>query len=303
MKQLLILSGKGGTGKTTVAASFIKLTQNKMFADCDVDAPNLNLVFNGGEILESTDFFGLKKAVKNYDICIDCGKCEELCRFNAFENGILNPMYCEGCGVCEAFCPVFDENGKKAIHLEDNISGHNVVELYNQEVFSHASLEVGNGASGKLVTEVRKKLYSNKRDEEFAIIDGSPGIGCPVIASLTGMNYVLIVAEPTLSGIHDMKRIVQTARVFGIQCGMCVNKYDINVEMTKRIEEYCLDENIAFLGKIPYDNKVLEALNEGKIVVDYEDSPAAEQIKEILTKVKKIMKIDGGIHENSSSKH
>jgi MinD superfamily P-loop ATPase len=303
MKQLLILSGKGGTGKTTIAASFIKLTRNKMFADCDVDAPNLNLVFNNGTLINSSDFYGLKKAVKNYDLCINCGKCEELCRFNAIEDGILNRMYCEGCGVCEAFCPVVDEKGKKAIFLEDNISGHNFVEKINEEIFSHASLEVGNGASGKLVTEVRKKLYSYKHKEELAIIDGSPGIGCPVIASLTGMNYVLIVVEPTLSGIHDMKRIVETARIFGVKCGICVNKYDINMEMTKNVKEYCIDEEIEFLGKIPYDKKVIEALNVGKIVIDFEDSKAAVAIREILKKIEKNMDIYGGKYENSSCKY
>ena len=289
MKQLLILSGKGGTGKTTVAGAFIKLAKNKAFADCDVDAPNLHIVYSNGEIEEEKPYYGFKKAVKNYDICIDCGKCEELCRFGAIEDGILKPMECEGCGVCEAFCPVEDDEGKKAIHLEDNISGTTTVSKINGELFSQAQLKMGNGASGKLVSEVKKNLKDFATDEELAIIDGSPGIGCPVIASITGVDLVLIVAEPTISGIHDMKRIIDTAKRFGAPCLVCINKYDVNLDNTYEIEEFCKSENIPLIGKIPYDPMVVKAVNQGKTIIDIKESIAAEALKDIWTETYSIL--------------
>jgi MinD superfamily P-loop ATPase len=281
MKQLLILSGKGGTGKTTVASAFIKLSKNKAFADCDVDAPNLHIVYSDKEPLEEKPFYGFKKAVKYDDICIQCGKCEELCRFGAIKNGNLNPMECEGCGVCEAFCPGEDDEGRKAIRLEENISGYTNVSRVNGEIFSQAQLKMGNGASGKLVAEVKKNLKEYTSDEELAIIDGSPGIGCPVIASIAGVDTVLIVAEPTVSGIHDMKRIVDTARRFGCPCLVCINKYDVNEDKASEIEGYCQKEGITLVGKIPFDSLVVKAVNQGKTVVDMDGSPAAEALKNI----------------------
>lgn len=156
MKQLVILSGKGGTGKTTVAASFISLAQNKAFADCDVDAPNLHLVHEGNIKPEKEDFYGYQKAVKYHELCKECGKCHQLCQFDAIKDGAVNSYECEGCGMCEAFCPSTGEDGKKAIRLEDNISGHTMVFKNEDEVFSSAELKMGNGASGKLVTQVRR---------------------------------------------------------------------------------------------------------------------------------------------------
>ncbi|MCQ1528681.1 ATP-binding protein [Lutispora saccharofermentans] len=289
MKQLLILSGKGGTGKTTVAGAFIKLAGKKAFADCDVDAPNLHIIYSDGEIKEEKPYYGLKKAVKNYDICIQCGKCEELCRFSAIRNGILKPMECEGCGVCEAFCPVKDDKGKKAIHLEKNISGITTVSAINGEIFSQAQLRTGNGASGKLVTEVRKNLKNFAADEEFAIIDGSPGIGCPVIASITGVDLVLIVAEPTISGIHDMKRIIETAERFGVPCLICINKYDVNTDKAYEIEEFCNQESISLIGRIPFDASVVKAVNQCKTVMDMPDSPAADALRGIWEEIYKVL--------------
>lgn len=289
MKQLLILSGKGGTGKTTVAGAFIKLAQDKAFADCDVDAPNLHIIYSDGEVLDSRSYYGFKKAVKYDDICINCGKCEELCRFGAIKNGILNEYQCEGCGVCEAFCPAEDHEGRKAIRLEDNASGHTTLFRINGEIFSTAQLKMGNGASGKLVTEVRKNLIENIKDEEIVIIDGSPGIGCPVIASITGVDVVLVVAEPTLSGIHDMKRIIDTSKRFGVTNVVCINKYDIDEENSKKIEDFCTEENISLIGRIPFDTLVVKAVNSGKSVVDIPGSPAAEALKEIWTKVRELL--------------
>lgn len=285
MKQLVILSGKGGTGKTTIAASLVKLASNKGYADCDVDAPNLHLI-HGKDIKPITNnYYGYQKAVKYYDICINCSKCEELCNFGAIKDSVLNPYECEGCGVCEYFCPVSDSSGKKAIRLEDNISG--ITRLYKgKEVFSSAYLEMGNGASGKLVNEVRKNLSSNITNEELLIIDGSPGIGCPVIASITGVDLVLIVAEPTISGIHDMKRIIDTARNFGIKCIICINKYDINIEKAKEIEQYCKKANISIVGKIPNDAQIIKATNLGLSIIEIEESKAKEEIIKMWDNIK-----------------
>lgn len=281
MKQLVILSGKGGTGKTTVASALIQLAQHKAFADCDVDAPNLHLVYSQGEVLDNSLFYGYKRAVKYDDLCIDCGKCKELCRFGAINNGRVNQYDCEGCGVCEAFCPVHDEDGKPAIRLENNVSGQTYVSKVNGEVFSSAKLKMGNGASGKLVTEVRENLLKRITDEELIIIDGSPGIGCPVIASVTGVDMVLIVAEPTLSGMHDMKRILETARRFGVICLVCINKFDVNIENSIKIGEFCQSESISLLGRIPFDPLVVKAVNSGKTIIEMPHSPAAAALREI----------------------
>lgn len=289
MKQLVVLSGKGGTGKTTVASSFIKLSGCAAFADCDVEAPNLDTVFDTDETAKRKPYFGLKRAVKHDEICTDCGKCESLCRFGAIENGKVNPYKCEGCGVCERFCPSKDKNGQSAIRLEGRVSGE--TELYNTKghIFSTAKLDIGSGASGRLVSEVRANLYSASRNPEFVIIDGSPGIGCPVIASITGVTMALIVAEPTVSGIHDMKRIITAARRFGAKIAVCVNKYDVSKANTEKILEYCSKENIPVIGLIPYDATVIKAVNEGKTAVDYDGSPACEAIKNIWGKARTML--------------
>lgn len=281
MKQLVILSGKGGTGKTTVAASFIALAQNKAYADCDVDAPNLQLVFAAGTNPETTDFHGYQKAVKYDDYCRSCGKCEVLCQFGAIKYGKVNSYECEGCGVCEAFCPSEDEYGKKAIRLENNVSGKTRVYRNEVTVFSTAELKMGNGASGKLVTQVRKNLYNYMNGQELVIIDGSPGIGCPVIASVTGVDMVLVVTEPTLSGMHDMERIVETANKFGAACVVCINKFDVNLVNTRKIEEYCAEQGIPVAGRIPFDSQVVEAVNMGRPVVLIDNSPAKDSILKI----------------------
>lgn len=289
MKQLVILSGKGGTGKTTVAASFIALAENKAFADCDVDAPNLQLVYASGTNPETADFYGYQKAVKYDDYCISCGKCEELCQFGAIKDGKVNSYECEGCGVCEAFCPSTNEHGKKAIRLQNNVSGKTMVYRNEVEVFSTAELKMGNGASGKLVTQVRKNLYNSMNGQKFVIIDGSPGIGCPVIASITGVDMVLVVTEPTVSGMHDMERIVETANKFGAVCIVCINKFDVNLVNTQKIEEYCALRGIQVAGRIPFDPQVVEAVNMGRPVVLIDNSPAKDSILEIWEAVSSIL--------------
>ncbi len=224
MKQLLILSGKGGTGKTTISSSFIKLSETETFADCDVDAPNLHLLVRPEAEEESTAYLGMPQANINTDTCIGCGLCMENCRFDAISNEgeyKVKPFSCEGCGVCEMLCPA------GAISLKPATAGELI--LYkDHRVFSTAKLKMGSGNSGKLVTEVKKQMKDSAGDVLYSIIDGSPGIGCPVIASLTGVDLVLIVAEPSVSGISDMKRILAAAGQLGVKAAVCVNKYDIN---------------------------------------------------------------------------
>ncbi len=278
MKQLLILSGKGGTGKTTIASSFIELAKAKAFADCDVEAPNLHLVNRGGT-KKSKPYYGMAKAIINQEKCSNCGLCKENCRFDAIEfdgKYMINPNICEGCSVCQYVCP------ENAIDMKQYVGGEMTIYRDNY-IFSTAELKMGSGNSGLLVTEVKKQLTDNDKDVEVAIIDGSPGIGCPVIASLSGVDMVLIVAEPTLSGISDMERIINTAKVFKVKIAICVNKYNINIELTRKIEKYTLANSIAFVGVIPYDPRVVEIINKGKPIVS-EDFEVSKAIKNVYSK-------------------
>jgi MinD superfamily P-loop ATPase len=283
MKQLLILSGKGGTGKTTVAGAFIKLSNVKAFADCDIDAPNLHLIMEQKSKPDNSDYYGLDKAIIDKDKCIKCNLCYENCRFDAIDNndGYAVKIYdCEGCGVCEAICP------ESAISLVPYKAGD--MTLYKEpKVFSTAELKMGSGNSGLLVTEVKKNMKMAS-EADFAIIDGSPGIGCPVIASISGVSMVLIVAEPSLSGISDMKRIIETAERFNTKLAVCVNKYDTNIENNERIKRFCQDNNIEFVGEIPFDKNVVEAVNNGLTIVDI-DCAAGDAIQGIYIKTIKIL--------------
>ena len=273
MKQLLILSGKGGTGKTTIASAFIKLSVAKAYADCDVDAPNLHLIMAQNSEPERTDYFGMPKAEIDVDKCIECGLCKENCRFDAIsdENGFkVDSFACEGCGVCEAVCPA------DAVSLKPAVAGELMLYADNNKVFSTAQLKMGSGTSGKLVTEVKKQMKTAaSADTKLAIIDGSPGIGCPVIASLSGVNMVLIVAEPSISGISDMERIIKTAETFRTEIGVCINKYDTNLPNTEKIEEFCRTKCIPFTGKIPFDAEAVKTINSGQTIVDVDCSSGA----------------------------
>jgi MinD superfamily P-loop ATPase len=266
MKQLLILSGKGGTGKTTIASAFIKLADAKAYADCDVDAPNLHLIMSRTREPTRTDYYGLPKAEINLALCTQCDQCRENCRFAAISvdgEYRVDPYSCEGCGVCEAICPA------DAISLKPAVAGE--LMLYEEDVvFSTAQLKMGSGTSGMLVTEVKKQMKSAAQDAETAIIDGSPGIGCPVIASLSGVDMVLIVAEPSLSGISDMERIIKTAETFQVKVAVCINKYDTNLENTEKIKEFCQTFKLPFTGTIPYDSDAVKAINSAKSIVDME---------------------------------
>ncbi len=286
MKQLLILSGKGGTGKTTVASAFIKLAQAKAYADCDVDAPNLQLVLEQSGQPESKDYFGMPKAEINTMLCAKCDRCREHCRFDAVSvtDGVysIDPFACEGCGVCEIVCPV------RAITLKPLVSGELVLYQNSKVVFSTAQLKMGSGTSGMLVTEVKKQMKAVDVGADLAIIDGSPGIGCPVIASISGVDMVLIVAEPSVSGISDMERIIKTAKTFHAKIAVCVNKYDTNLEKTRAIRDYCQQHEIPYIGEIPYDEKVVKTVNEGLTIVDI-FCDAGSAVQEVFNRTMKEM--------------
>ncbi len=266
MKQLLILSGKGGTGKTTVATALIHLSSAKAFADCDVDAPNLHLLMKPTVEMIHKDYFGMAVAEIDSEKCTQCGICLNNCRFEAIsfdKKYHVDPFSCEGCGVCEKICP------SEAIVLKPSKAGD--LMLYKGEaVFSTAQLKMGRGTSGMLVTDVKKNLKDSVAVDQFAIIDGSPGIGCPVIASISGVDMVLIVAEPSISGISDMERIVETAKKFQAKIAVCINKFDTNLELTDQIMAYCTLKEIPFVGKIPFDNAAVMAINNGLSIVELE---------------------------------
>lgn len=281
MKQLLILSGKGGTGKTTVAAAFIKLAQARACADCDVDAPNLHFVLNKNEPSERTPFYGLDIARIDPERCRQCGLCLHHCRFAAIvrKDGMyrVDSPACEGCGVCEAVCP------EKAVNLAPDPAGELMLHTDANSVFSTARLKMGKGNSGMLVTQVKKRMNAAaQRQVPFAIIDGSPGIGCPVIASLSGGDMALIVAEPSLSGISDMRRIITTAGKLGVFMAVCVNKYDLSVAHTQAIEAFCRQNDIPFVGRIPFDSQVVKAVNNGRSIIDV-DCPSGKAVHSIFT--------------------
>lgn len=294
MKKLLILSGKGGTGKTTVSTAFIHMLQTKVCADCDVDAPNLHITVAPKGEPTRKEFYGLPKAVINQEKCVGCGTCVARCKFEAIsiqDKATVNSFGCEGCGVCAFVCPT------QAIAMEHSISGQTL--SYNQEIFlSTAQLKMGEGASGKLVTEVKKNMNVNEK-KGIAIIDGSPGIGCPVIASISGVDMVLIVTEPTVSGISDLKRILKTVRHFKTKCAVCINKYDIYLDYTESIQQFCMEQGVEIVGMIPFDKEVSTAINQRKSIVEI-DCKAGRKVKHMLDKTRKILEEDN--NEDSSSK-
>jgi len=281
LKQITVISGKGGTGKTTLVASFAALAENKVIADCDVDAPDLHLLLHP-EIIERKEFKGLKVAVMDKTLCTECGTCEETCRFNAIilteESGYaVNSARCEGCGACVFSCP------QEAITLKERVSGYTFISKTEYGTMAHAQLNIAEETSGKLVTEVRDRAQqvAEKENSELILIDGAPGIGCPVIASLTGVDLALIVTEPTMSGLHDLERILDMTSHFGIGSVVCINKYDINEENSRRITAFCRQRGIEVVGNIPYDPVVTEAMVAGMPVVEFSEGKVSEAIKDL----------------------
>ncbi|NWG04351.1 MAG: 4Fe-4S binding protein [Syntrophaceae bacterium] len=284
MKQLAIVSGKGGTGKTTIAAAFASLAKNKVMVDCDVDAADLHLLLQP-QILTQDKYFGGRSPQVDLDQCTRCGLCTEICRFNAIDNGVVDYVSCEGCGFCSHICPV------DAIKMEEAFSGDWFVSETIYGPFIHARLGIGEENSGKLVTVVRKKAVEVAKEKNLGLIliDGPPGIGCPVAASLTGVNLVLAITEPTLSGIHDLERILKLAGHFKIPSMVCINKFDINLENSRKIISYCEKDGSKIVGEIPYEPKVVEALVNRKTIMEYTCNGVETIVQQMWKRVEKFL--------------
>jgi len=276
MKEIVVLSGKGGTGKTTIVGSFATLIKNKVMVDCDVDAADLHLLLSP-TIKKETEFWSGELASIDEAKCTQCGLCQDVCRFDAITDFIVDPVSCEGCGFCYNVCP------EDAVIMKENLCGHWFISQTRYGPLVHARLGIAQENSGKLVAVVRQeaKRIAKEKKLDYIISDGPPGIGCPVISSLSGADLAVIITEPTLSGIHDLERIIGLCHHFNIPAMVCVNKYDINQEATHQIETYCLGQGIPVASQIPYDDIVTEALVNGLPVVEYSSNGVSRQIKSL----------------------
>ncbi len=275
MEEIVVISGKGGTGKTTLTASFAVLAEgDAVMADADVDAANLSLLLTP-EQLESHQFIASSVAVLDRECCTECGLCRELCRFEAIsEDYRIDPLSCEGCTVCSRACP------EEAIAMNEVVSGHWFLSQTPYGKLVHARLGIAEENSGRLVTLVRNQARELAKGEQkrFLLTDGPPGIGCPVIASLSGATKALIVTEPTISGIHDLKRVLLVCRQFEVPPAVCINRCDLDKENTRAIEDYCAAESVEVAAKIPFYREITEALVKARPVVSYTSGPAAGDI-------------------------
>ena len=265
MKELVVISGKGGTGKTSLMAAFASLAENNVLCDADVDAADLHLLMDP-DIKERHDFKGGGTAIIDKDRCIECGLCRDLCRWNAISEAfIVDPIECEGCGVCVDFCP------ETAIDFPVKTCGEWFISNTRFGPMVHARLGIAEENSGKLVTLVRQeaKKLAEKNKLDLLITDGPPGVGCPVIASVGGASAVLIVAEPTVSGLHDMERVAQLAAHFKVPVLVCVNKFDLNFDQTESIEKLAKENSITTVGRVPFDPVFTESMVQGQTVLEY----------------------------------
>jgi len=291
-RELVVISGKGGTGKTSVVASFAALADGIVLADCDVDAADLHLVLEP-KIVRRESFSGGKRARVDTERCIGCDKCRKLCRFDAIhcdgpgnewvdKTFRIDPIACEGCGVCKWFCPA------GAIEFGPVVNGEWYVSETRHGPMVHAKLGIAEENSGKLVSTVRQEAgkIAEERGLATVLIDGSPGIGCPVIASITGADLALIVTEPTLSGLHDLGRIAEVARHFAVPCLVCINKWDINPDVTTQIERHAAEHGLTLAGRIRYDRAVTDAQVHKQAVVEYQQNGCSEDIRKVWDAVK-----------------
>jgi MinD superfamily P-loop ATPase len=276
VKEIVVLSGKGGTGKTSIVGSLAVLAKNKVLADCDVDAADLHLLLHPS-VKQEAEFWSGQIAYIDPDKCTQCGLCQELCRFNAIKDLKVDTISCEGCGFCSHICPA------EAITMKANLSGHWFISDTSFGPLVHARLGIAQENSGKLVALVRQQArrIAEKQGVDYIISDGPPGIGCPVISSLSGASLALLVTEPTLSGIHDLERVLGVCHHFGVPAVACINKYDLNEGNSRQIEGYCLSQGVEIVGEIPFDNVVSQSIVQGVPVVEYSDGIVSREIKKL----------------------
>jgi len=282
MKQIVVISGKGGTGKTVLTASFASLADNKVMVDCDVDAADLHLLLKP-EIKERYEFRSGVTARIDKDICEECGECISVCRFDAIrEDFTVDPVSCEGCAVCSRICPA------GAIFMEENISGEWYISETRYGPLVHARLGIAEENSGKLVAKVRgiAKDIADKGGKDYVIVDGPPGIGCPVIAALTGADLALIVTEPTISGMHDMERVTQVSRHFGIPTKLVINKYDLNPGNSETIKQICEQHGVEVIAQLPFSRSVAESIVEGIPLVEFSGNGISHDIAQLWERIK-----------------
>jgi len=274
VKEIVVLSGKGGTGKTSIVGSLAALADNKVLADCDVDAADLHLILQPADRQEH-EFWSGQTARIDESLCTQCGLCQEYCRFNAIDHFTVNRVSCEGCGFCARICPA------DAITMEDNLAGHWFISDTQYGPLVRARLGIAQENSGKLVALVRQQArkLAEEHGLSYIISDGPPGIGCPVISSLSGANLALLVTEPTLSGIHDLERVLGVCRHFKVPALVCINKYDVNEDNSNQIESFCLKQGVEVAARISYDEAVTEAMIHGVPVVEYCRNGVSHQIE------------------------
>ncbi|MCK4662529.1 MAG: ATP-binding protein [Bacteroidales bacterium] len=290
MKEIVVISGKGGTGKTSITASFAMLGgKDIIVADCDVDAADMHLLLQP-DFAKSEDFYSGVIAKIEQDKCTKCGKCAEVCRFDAIPvintQYIVEPLSCEGCGYCARVCPtdaiIMEKQNVGKWYISDTKAGNTLV---------HARLGIGAENSGKLVAKVKNeaKRIAKETDKIFIVIDGAPGIGCPVVSSLSGSDFVIMVTEPTVSGFHDLKRVYKLVKKFNIKAGCIINKSDLNFKISDKITDFCKEENIVHIANIPYDETFTKAMTIGQTVVEYSDNNLKEIITDSWNKIKQIL--------------
>lgn len=278
MRELVILSGKGGTGKTTITAAFASLAQNMVLCDADVDAADLHLILKP-DFNQTMEFKGGHEAIINQDLCNECGRCIEVCRFGAVKDSFeIDPIDCEGCGVCVDLCP------EKAIEFPETICGQWYVSDTRFGPMVHARLGIAQENSGKLVALIRgeAKKLAIKNNLDLILTDGPPGIGCPVIASIGQASAILIISEPTVSGIHDMERVGQLSKHFNIPAMVCINKYDLNPEQTEKIVDIAQKAGMPVVGNISFDQTFTEAMIQAQTIFEYDQhSQASRQVRQV----------------------
>jgi MinD superfamily P-loop ATPase len=290
MKEIVVISGKGGTGKTSLTASFAVLEKEKVVvADCDVDAADMHLLMNP-DFKKSQEFFSGELAVIKQEDCIQCGKCADICRFDAipFINNtfVVDEISCEGCGYCARICPT-----DAIMNIQQKVGHWYISDIKTGSKMVHAKLAIGADNSGKLVAQVKNeaKKIAEEGNYEYILVDGSPGVGCPVVSSLSGANYVVLVTEPTVSGLHDLKRVYELVHKFNIKAGCIINKFDLNLSVTDEIKQFLTEEKINHLADIPYSNNFTQAITKSKTIVEFDTGKLKEIIENTWTEIKNII--------------